>query len=478
MEKTEMDNYESGSSYESPFDVATIGWPVIDGVKYRVSVHGINAKGGTSIPHIHLDRADDLERRESQFEIDLVELLSTGELLLLRGMNEKADTADVNWYSRLHDGILEYLESGPEDDAPRSSRSNLESIVIAWNKECGPNPNRLSEYLDEHQIIVLEKYRKFFPTLKPPPPEQPPLVDGETIPGTAIYSLLRRDDALSLGGNLVSASGKGRHYEFSAGGRFRVLDAIREALRKFAVRYFSELHDSPAIIALPSGDARNNQFAVMFRNVAEELGHTVIPYEHSLRNISTDEFREMVFEDPTSDFNAWLSWMSSRRQIEKVQMLEGYLAKMDSEHHRLFSLQYVSDPEIREHVIRTMKARREFADIMDRNVLLMDHQCTQGQSIEDACEKLDLAYRPRSVVALTLFPAEDGVGEPTPWVCDGITILDGLPSPQYRNLYQLFMDANSAQRESFLASVANQVPDRRRRKTPSPTDAQSLTTNH
>lgn len=297
-------------------------------------------------------------------------------------------------------------------------------------------------------------------------------------PGTAIYSLLRRDDALSLGGNLVSASGKGRHYEFTTSGRSRVLDAIREALKKFTVRYFSELHDSQTTIALPAGDARNNQLAMMFKNVAEGLGKTVTPYRFSLRKISTDEFREMDFEDPASDFYDWLSWMSSRRQIEKVQMLEGYLAKMDSEHHRLFSLQYVSDPEIREHVIRTMKARREFADIMDRNVLLMDHQCTQGQSIEDACEKLELAYHPKSVAALTLFPIEDCVGETIPWVCEGIPILDGLPSPQYRNLYQLFMDANPAQRESFLTWVADYGPDRRRRKTPSPTDAQSLTTNH
>ena len=311
-----------------------------------------------------------------------------------------------------------------------------------------------------------------------PPPEQPPLVDGETIPGTAIYSLLRRDDALSLGGNLVSAPGKGRHYEFTTSGRSRVLDAIREALKKFTVRYFSELHDSQTTIALPAGDARNNQLAMMFKNVAEGLGKTVTPYRFSLRKISTDEFREMDFEDPASDFYDWLAWMGSRRQDEKVKVLEGYLANMDSEHSRIFSLRYVPDPDTRMHVLRTIKGQTVFADVMDRNILLIDHRCTQGQSIKDACEKLELAYHPKSVAALTLFPIEDCVGETIPWVCDGIPILDGLPSPQYRNLYQLFMDANPAQRESFLAWVANYGPDRWRRKTPSPTDAQSLTTNH
>ncbi len=123
-------------------------------------------------------RADDLERRSFSFEISLVALLATGEPALLRQMDGYAGFFGIDrtgtecrWdgYERLRDGLLAYLEAGPEGAAPRCSRSNLESAIIAWNKERGPDPNRLAEYLAEHRIEVLEKYRCFFPTICPPP---------------------------------------------------------------------------------------------------------------------------------------------------------------------------------------------------------------------------------------------------------------------------------------------------------------------
>lgn len=84
--------------------------------------------------------------------------------------------AVLRWdgYERLRDGILAYLEAGPEGDAPRGSRSNLESALIAWNKERGPDPNRLADYLREHGVSVLDKYGKYFPSLpRPPRPDSP-----------------------------------------------------------------------------------------------------------------------------------------------------------------------------------------------------------------------------------------------------------------------------------------------------------------
>ena len=159
-----------------PEDLATIGWPLIDGRVYRLSVHGHEA-GDWEIPHLHLDRADDLERRSFSFEISLVALLATGEPALLRQKDGYAGFfgiartgTECRWdgYERLRDGLLAYLEAGPEGDAPRGSRSNLESAIIAWNKERGPDPNRLAEYLAEHRIEVLEKYQRFFPTIYPP----------------------------------------------------------------------------------------------------------------------------------------------------------------------------------------------------------------------------------------------------------------------------------------------------------------------
>lgn len=150
-----------------PQDIATVGWPLIDGTEYRLSVHGTET-GDCQVPHVHLDRVDDTERREFAFEISLVDLLATGEPALLRQTDVRAGIRrtgpECSWagYERLRDGILEYLDAGPEWCAPRRSRSNLESAVIAWNKERGPYPNALADYLRERGIGVLDKYKTFF----------------------------------------------------------------------------------------------------------------------------------------------------------------------------------------------------------------------------------------------------------------------------------------------------------------------------
>lgn len=154
-------------------EMATIGWPIIDKVAYKMSIHGVNTKDRL-IPHIHLDRADDLDELLFKFEISLVDMLATGEPTLvlqkdLRKHINRTNKSKCSWesYTKLHDGVVRYLNGGPEDDAPKGSRSNLESFVIAWNKESGNNPNRLAEYLKEHGVEVLDEYKPYFPTLYP-----------------------------------------------------------------------------------------------------------------------------------------------------------------------------------------------------------------------------------------------------------------------------------------------------------------------
>ena len=150
------------------FEVTTIGWPTIDGVRYRLSIHGFDKDH--DYPLFYLDRADDPECREFMFDIALVDTLYFGDLVLVRQKDLKAKvdrfgTGECSWngYEKLHDGLFEYLESNLEDDAPKGSRSNLESLIIAWNKESGPNPNRLAEYIKGCGIEVLDRYRMYFP---------------------------------------------------------------------------------------------------------------------------------------------------------------------------------------------------------------------------------------------------------------------------------------------------------------------------
>ena len=127
------------------------------------------------VPHIHLDRADDPDRRRFKFEISLVDMLATGEPVLVLQKDVKkhinrTNKTECSWngYAKLRKGAIEYLESGPEDDAPRGSRSNLESFIMFWNKECGTDPNRLAKYIKDHNVDVLDKYRVYFPFLYPP----------------------------------------------------------------------------------------------------------------------------------------------------------------------------------------------------------------------------------------------------------------------------------------------------------------------
>ena len=175
-----QDELEYGLTCESEEDVhmlcemATVGWPIIDKVEYKLSIHGINTRDRL-VPHIHLDRADDPDRRRFKFEISLVDMLATGEPVLVLQKDVKkhinrTNKTECSWngYAKLRKGVVEYLESGPEDDAPRGSRSNLESFIMFWNKENGTDPNRLAKYIKDHNVDVLDKYRVYFPFLYPP----------------------------------------------------------------------------------------------------------------------------------------------------------------------------------------------------------------------------------------------------------------------------------------------------------------------
>lgn len=154
-------------------EMATVGWPVINKVRYKLSIHGVNTSD-RPIPHIHLDRADDPERRRFKFEISLTDFISTGEPVLVLQKDLKrhifrTNRTECSWdgYSRLRNGVIEYLRSGPEEHAPRGSRSNLESFIIYWNNESGPDPDRLAKYLRARNIDVLEEFRPYFPYLYP-----------------------------------------------------------------------------------------------------------------------------------------------------------------------------------------------------------------------------------------------------------------------------------------------------------------------
>lgn len=155
-------------------EMATIGWPNIDGVEYKMSIHGVNTRDRPT-PHIHLDRADDPNKESFKFEISLIDMLQSGEPVLILQKDTKNHIDRKNrrlcsWdgYSSLRQGVISFLESEPEDaNAPKGARTNLESFVINWNRESGSDPNRLANYIKGKGVSVLPKYREYFPTLYP-----------------------------------------------------------------------------------------------------------------------------------------------------------------------------------------------------------------------------------------------------------------------------------------------------------------------
>lgn len=164
-------------------EMATIGWPNIDGVEYKMSIHGVNTRDRPT-PHIHLDMADDPNRESFKFEISLIDMLQSGEPVLILQKDTKNHIDRKNrrlcsWdgYARLRQGVISFLESEPEDaNAPKGARTNLESFVINWNRESGSDPNRLANYLKEKGVSVLPKYQEYFPTLYPPAKPKNPIV--------------------------------------------------------------------------------------------------------------------------------------------------------------------------------------------------------------------------------------------------------------------------------------------------------------
>ena len=225
-----------------------------------------------------------------------------------------------------------------------------------------------------------------------------------------VYSILKRTPMRHLGKSvdcnpLVYAFKGERGYEFkTAYARLQFEEIIKSVLDKFVHIYFDLLHgDAQATVVLPSGNALNSWFACKLEEAAKRLGHDLLLHDRALRKLSVEEFRDRILDEPTSDFNSWLNTLPEAKQEEKMELLDGYLEDMELEHGGLFAFHYVKDRDIRSHITKTMELDEKYGDLVNANILLVDDTMSQGRSLKDACLKLHEAYRPKSMVALTLF---------------------------------------------------------------------------
>jgi len=184
---------------------------------------------------------------------------------------------------------------------------------------------------------------------------------------------------------------------------------IHTILEKFVDQYFAAINGEVATIIIPSGNKLNKSFAGWFQNAVNSKGKKIKLYSDVLDKLDTEVVRDDVLDDSRSDFNKWIGKMPVEKAQKIKQKLEGYLNDMDENHGGTFSYHFVKDPEIRNHMSMSMKLSKtpsiakEYGDINDCHVLLLDDSVSRGASMKEAYNLLVRHYRPKSITGLVLF---------------------------------------------------------------------------
>ena len=151
-------------------EMTSIGYPVLNKTNHYIAVHGTNA-GDRQRPHVHIYLSDDKRPfSKFNFEIALDEILCYDEINLIR-MKDQSKHIDRknrnicswNGYNKLYDDFADWLFSN-DVDVRGDFIDNLDAIIYFYNFESGglKNSNPLLDYLHDHGMKVLNKYKKYF----------------------------------------------------------------------------------------------------------------------------------------------------------------------------------------------------------------------------------------------------------------------------------------------------------------------------
>ena len=151
-------------------EMASIGYPVLNKTNHYIVVHGTNA-GDRQRPHVHIYLSDDKRPfSKFNFEIALDEILCYDEINLIR-MKDQSKHIDRrnrnicswNGYHKLYDDFVDWLFSN-DVDVRGDFIDNLDAIIYFYNFESGglKNSNPLLDYIHDHGMKVLDKYKKYF----------------------------------------------------------------------------------------------------------------------------------------------------------------------------------------------------------------------------------------------------------------------------------------------------------------------------
>lgn len=217
----------------------------------------------------------------------------------------------------------------------------------------------------------------------------------------------------SDGNPLLYAFKNEKSYHFDSDeDKMSILNDIKNILGKFVDQYFSANNGEIATIVIPSGNALNNEFAKWFQSVVESKGKKVKIYNEVLDKITTEAVREEVIEDGGSEFNKWIGKMPLNKAMKIKNKLLKFLDDMDENHGGTFSYHFVKDPDIRNHMSMSMKLSKtpsiakEYGDINECHVLLLDDSVSRGASMKEAYNLLVRHYHPKSITGLVLFSAD------------------------------------------------------------------------
>lgn len=156
-------------------EMATFGGGKWGDTLYKAAVHGASTKD-RPFPHIHIyyDIERNFENPAFNFEISIADLVSKDEINLIYQKDNKHNLKNTHrdkcsWegYSKLLKGFKEFLFQKPTGKKDSVFKDYLEKAIHQWNsetltnyEELGRNP--MKEYLDTHNIEILDKYKEYF----------------------------------------------------------------------------------------------------------------------------------------------------------------------------------------------------------------------------------------------------------------------------------------------------------------------------
>lgn len=155
---------------EKIYEMATISKNEMWGNEhYKIAVHGPESSDRPN-PHIHIYLANDhLPYNKFNFEISLTDILCNDEINLIYQRDVKThklithrDKCTWIGYRKIKENFEEWLYSN-KVKFPGEYIDNLDAIIWNYNNENDYRiQNPLLQYISEHGLKILNKYKKYF----------------------------------------------------------------------------------------------------------------------------------------------------------------------------------------------------------------------------------------------------------------------------------------------------------------------------